>query len=563
MSESPKVTVRFGRSSQRRHHRLTAPLEVVLQGEPCTTTDWSAGGMRCRLAQTTQLKQGDDVPVTLCVPFQDFRVSVDARARVVRMADDSADVALQFIDLQPRARELLYYFSENLLRGEMAQIDGAIKRIDLPVTPPPPHPPQPPAGGEANKRGRRAWLIGGSYAAVATVLTAWLGYALYKALFVISAEQAMVYAPTVDMIGPDDGVVDAVYVREGDQVAAGDSLVDLSSTRLAQQLTEARIQERQAKIDIEHIGELIAQEKKTLLPYGAMAVDQLNAANARLQSAQKYLDLTGRQHSRMIALLKEGYVSTQELDKVESNLAMAQGAVSVARSELQVARTAELAARTGRYYTSNRLEGRLPELESDLIAARQKEALASTRVQELEAQAGQLSLRAPVAGRVRQLPVVAGSVVNGGSLVISLQTDERPRVYAVVSSARLERVTIGRRASVYVPAIGRDLDAEVIAIEPRIWTLPENVRRLLGNPADAGLVVLNFEPEPAEGAAFNPGLPVLVEVGGLRDSRGFRWMAAVFGESQPPRLSASCVPAAEANQATDRSTICPPDATRS
>jgi multidrug resistance efflux pump len=498
-----------------------------LLGAPCATTDWSAGGIRCRLEQKHELASGANIPLTLCVPFQDFRVAVDVQARVVRVADEGADLALQFIDLPPRARELLYFFSENLLRGEMAPIDGTIKRLDLPVTPPSPQAPKPPPSAQTRTRSLRTLAIGASYVLIGTVLTGLLAHALYKSLFVVAAEQAMVYAPTVDLIGPNDGVVAAVYVREGEQVAAGDPLVDLQSTRLEQQLSEARIQEREANIEAEQLEAMIAHERDTLRPYEAIATDQLAAAQARLASAEKYQSLLERQRNRMGPLIGAGYVSEQELDRVDTGLAQAVSAVTVARTELQVARAAHLAARQGRYFTANRLEGKLPELKSELIAVREKSKLAASRMRDLEERVGSLTLRAPVAGRVRQAPLVAGSAVTGGAVVVSLQTDERPRVYAVVRSDRLERVTIGRRASVHVPALASDLDAEVIAIEPRIWTLSENVRRLLGNPADGGLVVLAFDDAAERAQVFNPGLPVLVEMGGLRGSRrkDEKWIA--------------------------------------
>jgi multidrug resistance efflux pump len=524
-----KIRVHYGRSSQRRHHRLTAPLEISLRGSPCATTNWSAGGFRCRPEQKQELASGECIPVTLCVPFQDFRVAVDVQAKVVRISEDGSDLALQFIELPPRARELLYFFSENLLRGEMAPIDGTIRRLDLPVTPPSPQAPKPPASTENRTRGLRSWMIGSSYVLIGTLLTTCLSYVLYKSLFVVTAEQAMVYAPTVDLIGPDNAVISGVYVQEGDEVSAGTPLVELTSTRLAQQLSEARIQEREAKIDADRLASLVAQEHDTLRPYQTIAGDQVAAALARLDAAEQNSALLQRQRDRMKQLIAEGYVSAQELDKVESSLSLALGSVNVAKSELQVARSAEQAARQGRYFTSNRLEGRLPELKAELVATRDKVALASARVQELEAQSRQLTLRAPVAGRVRQAPLVAGSSVSAGAVVVSLQTDELPRVYAVVRSDHLERIGMGRRASVHVPAISLDLDAQVIAIEPRIWTLPENVRRLLGNPADAGLVVLSLDDSSAEGAVFNPGLPVLVEMGGLRDTAAARWLSRILG----------------------------------
>jgi len=529
MSGSGTVTVRYGRSSQRLHHRLTAPLHVIVRGVGHTAIDWSVGGFRYRPEPPQDFVVGDATPITLCVPFHGFNVSVEVQARVVRIVKETGDVALQFIDLPARAKELLHYFSDNLLRGEMAPIEGTIKRLDLPVTPPRPEPPKPAAQGSGNERRVRNWFVGSAYLTVGVVLAGSLAYTLYKTIFLVPSEQAMVYASTVDLIGPEDGTVSAVHVRDGDAVAAGDPLVSIRSPRLERLLSEARIQEREAKITRERLISLIAHEERTLRPYGEITADQLTAARARLSAAQENVALLQRQRARMAPLLGGGYVSTQELDRVDTDLQRAQSAVLAAQAELRIADAAHTAARSGTYFTANRLEGELPQLQVDLIAATERVSLATARLKELEEEAERLQLRAPVSGRVRQVTVVAGSAVSGGAMVVSLQADERPRVYAMVPSEKLARIVIGTHATVYVPALSKDVKAEVVAIEPRIWMLPSNVRRLLGDPASAGLVILSFGPEQSDVNALHPGLPVAVEFAGEGPSRAVRWVADVLG----------------------------------
>jgi HlyD family secretion protein len=137
-----------------------------------------------------------------------------------------------------------------------------------------------------------------------------------------------------------------------------------------------------------------------------------------------------------------------------------------------------------------------------------------------------------MSGRVRQVPVVAGGAVSGGMLAVSLQTDDRPRVYALVPSEQLARIAIGHRATVYVPALSRELDANVVSVEPRIWSLPENVRRLFGNPSDGGLVVLSFLPDEQEVATLHPGLPVTVEMGSEGSRHGVQSVSNMLGVSK-------------------------------
>lgn len=515
-NETGKVRVRFGRPSQRRHHRLTAPLDVVVHGhtEPCAVLDWSTAGLRFRSHPPQAFHVEDAIMLALCVPFHDFNVSFDIQARIVRVDAANREVAVQFVDLPARPKELLHYFSDNLLRGEMAPVGGTLKRLDLPVTPPRPEAPKERGVVNKGRRNLRPWLVGATYLALGAALSFGLLYTLYGTIFLVSSEQAMLYAPVTELIAPEDGTVSAVYVLEGDRVAPGYFLLTITSPRLEQLKSEARIRVEETLIEERRLAELIETELHTLLPYGDISADQVVATEARLASAQQQAALLDRQRLRLLPLRQEGLVSAQQLDQLETEAQRAQGTVAETQAELRIARMAHDAALTGQYYSANRLESRLPELRSQLSAARGQVSLARIRLQELEKQADRLTLRAPISGQVRQVSVMTGSAVSGGRQAISLLSDELPRVYAVVPSGKLAQIAIGNRAKVFIPALARQVSAEVISIEPRSGSLPEQVRRLLGGePMDSGLVTLALAPEEPASAALQPGLPVSVEMG--------------------------------------------------
>lgn len=542
-NETGKVSVRFGRPSQRRHHRLTAPLDVAVHGhaEPCTVLDWSTAGLRFRSSQPEKFQVEDTIMLALSVPFHDFNVSFDIQGRIVRVDASNGDIALQFIDLPERAKELLHYFSDKLVRGEMMPVDGTLKRLDLPVTPPRPEVPKERGGGvNGGRRNVRPWVVGATYLSLGAVLSFGILNTLYRTIFLVSSEQAIIYAPIAELIVPEDGTVSAVYVAEGDRVAAGDRLMTIASPRLKQLQSEARIHVQEMQIAQQRLAGLVEAEQRTLISYGGISADQVITTEARLASAQNQAALLNRQHLRLKPLLQRGLVSVQQVDQLETDVQRAQAAVAEADAELRIARMAHDAVQTGKYYTANRLEGKLPELLAELSAVRGQVGLAQNQLQELERQAERLTLHAPIAGYVRQVSVITGSAVSSGRQAISLRPDNPPQVYAVVPFDKLSQIAIGSHAQVFIPALSRQISAEVTSIEPRIWSLPENVRRLLGTePMDSGLVVLSLASEEQDTGALQPGLPVSVEMGNETAQQAIHMVFNAFGVA---KLQAATLP---------------------
>ena len=80
------VTVKREKPDQRRHHRVTAPLFVSLEGNPfkARAHNWSLGGLRVDGYPGELPALGNEVALQLTLPFQGFDISFDVKGRVVR-----------------------------------------------------------------------------------------------------------------------------------------------------------------------------------------------------------------------------------------------------------------------------------------------------------------------------------------------------------------------------------------------------------------------------------------------------------------------------------------------
>jgi hypothetical protein len=122
------VKVKRERPDQRRHHRVTAPLYVALDEFRVRATDWSLGGFRVDNYPGPLPNIGDELPLTLSLPFQGFEVTFECKAEVVRDDEPTAMFACRFTELGEREREVMQHFIEELVRGAMVDVQDTIQR---------------------------------------------------------------------------------------------------------------------------------------------------------------------------------------------------------------------------------------------------------------------------------------------------------------------------------------------------------------------------------------------------------------------------------------------------
>jgi len=240
-----------------------------------------------------------------------------------------------------------------------------------------------------------------------------------------------------------EGTIAAVFVTEGEQVAAGDTLARLSDRDLGARLRMAEAQ----------LGEKRAQLR--LLAAGPRS-EEVEVARLAVAKAEDHLRLAQQELDRMRALAEREAASREELERAE-------GAVTLRRTEL-----AEERSRL-RVLTA----GSRPEA---MAAVREEIARAEAERRQLQEQVGQVWITTPHAGVVTtpKLHERVGEFVKTGDLIAEVHALDAVTAEIAVSERDISEVRVGQRGVVRLRAYpDRAFEGRVTAIAPAATDLPD------------------------------------------------------------------------------------------
>ena len=272
--------------------------------------------------------------------------------------------------------------------------------------------------------------------------------------------------------------IDAVAVREGQQVRAGEVLLTLERTRTAAQTDAAQAEVQRQR---EALGELEAgaRSERIAQARASVAVAQATARDANAALA------------RLRPLAERKLVAAIDLDRAIAAAAGANAQVRVAQAALDELRN------------GNRRE----DIAQGAAALRAAQAQAAAQAATLN----KLVVRAPRAGRIDALPYRLGDQAPLGSPLAILLVGEAPYARVYVPQPLRANVKVGDRVRVFVD--GRD--AELVGSVRMIRSEPSFTPyfALIGEDA-ARLSYLAEVELGADAARLPAGLPVRVEFDG-------------------------------------------------
>ena len=220
-------------------------------------------------------------------------------------------------------------------------------------------------------------------------------------------------------------------VAEGDQVEAGQLLLELDPRRQEARLAQARAEVAQA---VARLAEL---------NHGARS-ETIEAARATLARQRAGQTDAERNFQRITALYQRRQVAIAELDRARS-----------ARDQ------ADAATRSAEAQLSELTNGTRPEQLEQAAAALDAARSALTQ---LEIGRERLSLRAPRAGRVDALPFKVGEQPPAGAELVSLLVGEAPYARVFIPADMRAQMKIGDPLQVYVQGIDEPFSARVRSI---------------------------------------------------------------------------------------------------
>jgi HlyD family secretion protein len=182
--------------------------------------------------------------------------------------------------------------------------------------------------------------------------------------------------------------------------------------------------------------ELVAPASETLVAVHAQRGDRVEAGRLLIELDTTYARVElARAEAALAAAHSAQLVASQERERAQR----LRGGNVLSQQELDRARLAEDEARA-----------RVREAQAQLAAARKRQA--------------DLSLVAPVAGVVDQIPFDAGERVPAGAVLAVLLSDAPPWVRVWVPEESYVRVSPGTPAKIEIDGVGRTLEGRVLDV---------------------------------------------------------------------------------------------------
>ncbi|MFL6263425.1 MAG: HlyD family secretion protein [Thermoanaerobaculia bacterium] len=348
--------------------------------------------------------------------------------------------------------------------------------------------------------GHRRWILG--LVPALLLLAAWSAwfFGTRVAVYEVS-DRARIEAEREahPVQAPVDGRVAALHWRLGQEVAAGDVLVELEGGEQKYLLQEEQARGAALGGQIEALRRQIASVRKALEDGRAASRAAIAESAARSAEAAAAADLAETEARRLQKLREAGLVPEADWARAHSQAEQRRAA---ARALAVANQRAGFDARSGE---SDR-QAKLDELERDLALLEGQSATAGATGRRLGRDLDLRLVRAPVAGRVGEIaaPVRVGSVVAEGDRLGVVVPDGGLRVVAdFPPDAAVGRVRPGQRAQLRLTGFPAT----------QYGVLPAVVSRVASEAQDGVIrVELAVRPGPRSRLPLQHGLPGTVEV---------------------------------------------------
>ncbi len=428
--------IRHTSASQRRHYRVAVPLHVIISGNVYKSVDWSLSGIRVAGYHAGTHHKGDVVSAEISIPFQGFSVSFPIDITVVEH-NDNGELAGEFVNLDKRKNEILKYFFNAFMSGEMVCFEDTIRRLDIPVSKaslqPDNHASE--QNPQASQRTRTKVLL--AYLVAGVVLTALLLSVLYVQFFQIQVETAMVVSPTEILHAPITGSIAEVYVKEKTSVGPGQPLFRFADPRLEREIELASLTAKEAQ-DFSERRELIKHLKT-------------NAESGR------------KSYQRALNLYKKGLITQSALlEKKNKYSEMKQEYIKEA--------------------------GELKELH-------QEQEMRVEKYNLLVKQRDNLIVKSPSAGRLLKFLATEGNSVKLGEPVAIFEKDAQKSVQAFLTQKEALAVAVSDRVNVFFPSLDLSEPYIVTDIDYVSRDVGMGSDSYIWNVSNARNVTLTLKPE--------------------------------------------------------------------
>ena len=315
-------------------------------------------------------------------------------------------------------------------------------------------------------------------AVAAAAVVALLAYGVWRASQPPPAVfQGQMEARETDIAPKVTARIAEVLVQEGDQIAAGATLMRTDSPEVAAKLAQATAAQQAAQA--------VADKAQN----GARP-QELEMARLQWQRAQAAADLAQTSFRRVDGLAREGLVAAQKRDEAETNFKTSRDQAATAKAQYDMARI-----------------GARPE---DKAAANAQARQVAGVVAEAQAAKAETELKSPVAGEVAKVLARVGELSPQGVAVVTVVDLKDQWVVLNVREDHLQRFAKNAEFDAVLPALGNKAVRFKVFYSAALPDFATWRATRAGQGFDARTFEVRARPAaPIEGA--RPGMSVLVQ----------------------------------------------------
>jgi multidrug resistance efflux pump len=460
------MTVRVAHiaADQRSHLWVDAPLEVRRGDRRFEARKWCLTGVMAGLGEVGDIEVGQEVALTLTIPFQGFSIGCDVKAECDSIDKAAETVTFRFVDLGTRERELLKHFIEELVSGSMVSAKDTIQRIDIPLLPVPVKVVQ--AEKSAGNRHARSMLMTGFYGLVGFFVFGYLGSLIYSGLFWKEISTAMISAP-VDVVSAQfDGEIAWVGYKPGDTVKAGDIVLRVTNDELERDidLADIAVRENEARLDVLQMRRTSELDK--VRNFSALQDLEQEQNKSQIAALEDQYDIATQQFQRFRELAKKGLTTAVRAEDARRLMLEYRQRLEVLKSDVSAKKMLADRNRDKRVYAGREVIGDVMSNDEEIALVTKQVELAQQKRNAYLAQRERLAIRAPFPGVVQQLPRLPGSKVRKGEVIAVFEQSGQRAVTAFLQQQDLLSIAVGDKAVISVPAIGESFYATVEVVLP-------------------------------------------------------------------------------------------------
>lgn len=279
------------------------------------------------------------------------------------------------------------------------------------------------------------------------------------------------------------GRIEEIYVKEGDQVITGQTLVRLDPNQL-QSNTDAQlavVQTAQNEIQVSQSQVAAAQNQLSQSQQGLIASDAavtsarqgVVTAQTDVDRAQVDVNTAQRELTRYAQLLESGVIPRQEYDQRKDQVETANVGLKNARARLESAKLSVNEAIARRNQQAVAVRDARRAVETADLSVRSSQSRANQQSAVLRGQKSQRDKTlqvAPINGVIAEIPSKVGTFAVAGlstTPLLTIADMSTINVEVKVDETEIDKVEVGQKAKVKVDALGnKEIEGEVLQKTP-------------------------------------------------------------------------------------------------